>query len=173
MIEALKSLLAPMVARALAAKSVAAAGVLMLCVVCSSGCAVSREQQLRKRGESVRAGLIKERNRVAALPSTEPERSPRLAHLEGLHTTLSAANVGVGAVGMFSSQAQRDLAYDVIEEVYATIEWNTPLGPADAKRALPAGFAGNRFMLDSASGSSPARAPGSQPGVMTSPPLVR
>jgi hypothetical protein len=125
----------------------------------AAGCEQSRQAKLEKRGEAVRASLVKERDRVLALPSTSPERAGRLAHLEGLHHTLSAANIGLGTMPVFLDEQQRGVGYDVIEEVFATIEWNTPLGPGDAMRPLPAGFANNTLRLDGGAGTPQGASP--------------
>lgn len=139
------------------------------------GCAQSRQAKLKQRGESVRASLLSERDRVAKLPTADSERAARLGHLQGLHNTLSAANVGLGIVPMFTAEAQRAIAYDVIEEVYATIEWNTPLGPADPKRAMPAVFAGNQFQFNQFGAPNPVgtNPTGTTQDPMMTPPLIR
>jgi hypothetical protein len=102
------------------------------------------------------------------MPAGTGDRAGRLAHLEGLHNTLSAANVGLGTVPVLLQGSQQDVAYDVIEEVFATIEWNTPLGPGDAVKPLPAGFANNALKLTGAQGGG---ALGGQGGMRT-PPLI-
>lgn len=141
----------------------------VLCLLCVhllalGGCSQSRQAKLERKGEAVRASLIKERNRVLAMPAGTADRAGRLAHLEGLHNTLSAANVGLGTVPLLLQGSQQDVAFDVIEEVYATIEWNTPLAPGDAMRPMPAAFANNTLNLSPGSG---VRGP-----TLHSPPLV-
>jgi hypothetical protein len=43
---------------------------------------------------------------------------------------------------------KRDIAYDVLDEAYDTIQWNIPLGPRDQKRVLPRGFENGTLKLD-------------------------
>jgi hypothetical protein len=114
-----------------------------------AGCATSRLDQLRDKADRVESHLLKERDRIARLPSGDPERSPRLDHLTTLRTTLSAANIGLGTVPHFVPHDKRDLAYDVIDEAYDTIDWNIPLGPNDPKKPLPFRFQNGTLNLDS------------------------
>lgn len=101
-----------------------------------TGCA-SRYDQLRAKSGRVESALVAERTKVAAAES--PDRSARLSHLSDLRATLSAANVGLGATRYIPSE-QRDVAYDILDEVFGTIEWNIPLGPSDKKKPLPSSF---------------------------------
>lgn len=101
------------------------------------GACASRYDQLRSKSSRVESALLAERSRVNA--SEAPDRDARLGHLSELRTTLSAANVGLGATRYMPSD-QRDLAFDVLDEVYSAIEWNIPLGPEEAKRSLPLSF---------------------------------
>ncbi len=112
------------------------------------GCSVSRYAQLREKAGDVESSLKAEQRRVVALPSDQPEREARLDHLSGLRTMLSAANIGLGATRYAIPEEKRDLAYDVLEEAYGTIEWNIPLGPSEPKRAMPARFSGGVLKLD-------------------------
>lgn len=120
---------------------VALAGLLSL-----AACAMSRVDQLHNKADKVESSLKKEQSRVLALNSAD--RSARLDHLNSLRATLSAANVGLGAVPHLIEPAQRDVAYDVIEEVYDTIDWNIPLGPTETKRALPLQFNNGKLNLN-------------------------
>lgn len=114
------------------------------------GCAMSREQQLRAKSRAVEAELNEERARV--LKSASPDRAARLSHLTTLRGTLSAANLGLATIPVFVPEPQRPMAYDVLEEVYATISWNAPLGPNQPQKALPKGFAGGTLRVDELSG---------------------
>ena len=73
--------------------------------------------------------------------TTAEERQQRLEHLTSLRYVLSSANIALGTVPRVVDRAQRPLVYDVLEEVYSTIDWNIPLGAGDAMRPLPMGFA--------------------------------
>ncbi len=121
-----------------------------------TGCAASREELLERKAEKVEGSLLKEQRRVLSLPATDPDRSLRLDRLSELRITLSAANVGRGAVPYVIEKDKRELAWDVLDEVYATIEWNIPLGPADRARPLPSGFTGGRLNLDVSQPLQPA-----------------
>jgi hypothetical protein len=112
------------------------------------GCSVSRYAQLREKAGDVESSLKAEQRRVVALPSDQPEREARLDHLSGLRTMLSAANIGLGATRYAIPEEKRDLAYDVLEEAYGTIEWNIPLGPSEPKRPMPARFSSAVLKLD-------------------------
>ncbi len=110
------------------------------------GCAASRVDQLHRKADRVEASLKGEQRRVLAL--TSADRAQRLDHLNSLRTTLSAANVGLGAVPHLVEPDKRDVAYDVLEEVYDTIEWNIPLGPGDPQRPLPSRFSNGVLKLN-------------------------
>lgn len=138
------------------ARPAALLAVLMLCLA-STGCALTRRQQLEARSESINGRLMSERTRVLALPASDAERPARIDHLTNLKLTLSAANVALGSVPHVVPEEQRPLAYDILQEVYGTIDWNIPLGPAETKKPLPAGWAGNALQL----------APQSQPRPLT------
>lgn len=101
-----------------------------------TGCA-SRYDQLRTKSGRVESALIAERTKVSATDAND--RSARLSHLSDLRATLSAANVGLGAT-RYIPKEQREVAYDILDEVYGTIEWNIPLGPSDKKKPLPSSF---------------------------------
>lgn len=121
-----------------------------LCIGVSllGGCALTRHDQLARKSDRVEGNLKKEQRRVLAMAPAEPERSPRLDHLQSLRYTLSAANIALASVKYAVPEAERGLAYDVLEEAYDTIDWNIPLGPNDAKRSLPARFSGGALRLD-------------------------
>jgi len=113
-----------------------------------SGCAVTRAGSLRRKSEGVEKELRAEQKRVLALAPEDPEREARLERLTELRATLSAANIGLGAVPHFVAEDKRDMAYDVLEEVYDTIDWNIPLGPMDSPRPLPPRFQSGSLNLD-------------------------
>jgi hypothetical protein len=121
----------------------------------SASCATSRLAQLEKTARGVESHLIKERGRVLAMPAGDATRPVRLDHLTQLRATLSAANIGLGTVPYLLEEAQRPMAYDVLEEVYATIDWNIPLGPDQPKKQLPAQFMGNTLNLNGSRAGSP------------------
>lgn len=112
-----------------------------------SGCAVTREQQLARKAEKVESSLKTEQRRLLALDAAAAERQWRLEHLSSLRYTLSAANVARGAVPYIVEEPQRPMAWDVLDEVYGTIDWNIPLGPGDPKRPLPSQFSGGKLNL--------------------------
>jgi hypothetical protein len=112
------------------------------------GCSVSRYAQLKEKSGEVESSLRSEQRRVVALPAGEPERAARLDHLTGLRAMLSAANIGLGATRYAVPEDKKDLAYDVLDEAYGTIEWNIPLGPSEPKRAMPSRFSGGVLKLD-------------------------
>ncbi|MBY0111753.1 MAG: hypothetical protein K2Y21_02940 [Phycisphaerales bacterium] len=108
----------------------------LLLTLLLTGCA-SRYDQLRSKSARVESSLLSERTKVVATETAD--RQARLSHLSELRATLSAANVGLGAT-RFIPKEQRDVAFDILDEVYGTIEWNIPLGPTDQKRPLPSTF---------------------------------
>jgi hypothetical protein len=110
--------------------------ILLALTVTLTGCA-SRYDQLRTKSGRVESALIAERTKVSTTDATD--RSARLSHLSDLRATLSAANVGLGAT-RYIPKEQREVAYDILDEVYGTIEWNIPLGPTDKKKSLPSSF---------------------------------
>jgi hypothetical protein len=101
-----------------------------------TGCA-SRYDQLRAKSDRVESALVAERDRQSASDATD--RDARLSHLSKLRATLSAANVGLNTT-RYIPKEQREVAYDILDEVYGTIEWNIPLGPSDNKKPLPSNF---------------------------------
>ncbi len=104
------------------------------------GCSQTRAEKLADRAEDVEGALVHERDRVLEL-SPGAERSTRLDHLRNLNLQLRAANISRAAAPMLLEGQQVDLAYDVLDEVYGTINWNIPLAGDDAqKRSLPSLF---------------------------------
>ncbi len=111
------------------------------------GCAMSREDRLHARADRISDSLLSERDQAMKLSPIDPRRPERLAHLSSLRTTLSAVNIGLGAV-RYLPEARREVGYDVIEEAYSTIEWNIPLGPGEAPRPMPSQFVNGVLKLD-------------------------
>lgn len=101
------------------------------------GCALSRADQLAHQSDRVESHLVKERDRVMA--SRTPDSHQRLDYLSNLRTQLSLADAARKlAPRLLQDPAQVDSAYDILEEVYSTIDWNIPLSPTDAsRRAMP------------------------------------
>lgn len=120
----------------------------LLLALSLAGCAFTRYDQLERKSDRVESSLKKEQSRVLKLSPDDAERSARLDHLSQLRLTLSAANIGLGAVPRVIPEDKRDIAYDVLEEAYDTIDWNIPLGPGDSKRSLPNRFGGGVLKLD-------------------------
>ncbi|MFO0856839.1 MAG: hypothetical protein U0640_05705 [Phycisphaerales bacterium] len=110
------------------------------------GCQVTRLQKLHAKSDKVERNLVKERDRVLKTDKSD-ERQPRLAHLSSLHGTLSLTNVALGTIPLIVPADQRDVAYDVIDEAYDTIDWNIPLGPNDAKKPMPMQLQGSALRL--------------------------
>lgn len=113
-----------------------------------TACATSREMALRRKADRVETQLKTEQKRVLSLPAEDATRPSRLTHLDELRTTLSAANVALGTVSDYVPSPYRGTAYDVLDEVYGTIEWNIPLGPTDMRRPLPRQFQGGVLRLN-------------------------
>lgn len=113
----------------------------------TTGCAVSRYQQLQRKSDKVESSLKSEQKRVIAI-SGDSSRQARLDHLSDLRLSLSAADIGLSTVKYAVPVEEQDLAYDIIEQVYDTIDWNIPLGPTEAKRAMPAQFSNGRLNLN-------------------------
>lgn len=121
--------------------------ILLTAVTMLGGCAMSREDRLRDRADKIEDKLIDERDRVVALPAADPDRAPRLSNLNSLKTSLSAVNIGLGSA-KYLPENRRDVAYDIIEEAYSTIEWNIPLKAGDAgRRPMPEGFVNGKLDL--------------------------
>lgn len=114
-----------------------------------AACSTGRLAKLERKADRIEASLRAEQKRVLSMGPGEPGRAARMDYLSQLRGTLSAANVALGTVPYVIEEPQRPIAYDVIEEVYSTIEWNIPLGPNDpAKKQLPSQFSGNALRLD-------------------------
>jgi hypothetical protein len=134
-----------------------------------AGCAVSREDQLRRTADRLESKLGAEQARVLALPPTDAERAARLDNLTGLRSTLSGAKISVGAVSGFVPEQYRGMAYDTIDEVFSTIDWNIPLGPGDQKRGLPNAFSASGLNYAAFGGATrPATPSGISPPVVPS-----
>lgn len=118
-------------------------------VVGFAGCAKSKLEMVRDKSDSVESTLKKEQKRVLALGPDAADRRARLNHLNEMQYSLRAANVGLAAIPWmpFDTEQDRDLALDVMDEVYDTIDWNIPLGPDDPKRPFPAQWSGNSLKL--------------------------
>lgn len=122
-------------------------------VVVLPGCAVSRHQEVKALSRRVEGRLKQEQAvALAGSPATPQLRQQKLEHLSGLRLTLSAANVALGTVPRMVPEPQRPVAYDVLEEVYATIDWNIPLLPGEGLRGMPAGFDGGVLNLGAVGG---------------------
>lgn len=111
------------------------------------GCTQSRVEQLRARSTRVESALRKEQQRVLTSIS-DGTRQGRLDRLSELRLTLSAANIGLATVPVVVPLEKRDIAYNVLEEAYGTIEWNIPLGPGERPKALPVQFQDGVLRLD-------------------------
>lgn len=111
-----------------------------------TGCAMSRADKLEAKSERVEKALLAEQRRI--IETQDAERQARLDHLTQLRTLLSAANISLGVVPHTVPADKRDIAYDVLDEAYDTIQWNIPLGPRDQKRVLPRGFENGTLKLD-------------------------
>ena len=119
------------------------AGLLLLAcaALLLTGCTLSRAEQLARQSERVETKLLRECDRVTAAPST-PDTGARLSHLTDLRTQLTVADAARKlAPRLLQEPEQIDAAYDVLEEVYSTIDWNIPLLPGDrGRKALPSVF---------------------------------
>lgn len=113
-----------------------------------AACAVSRHDQVRAHAQRTERSLVSERDRAIRSDTLASARDARLSHLSTLRLTLSAANIALGSVPFAVDEPKRPAAYDVLDEVYSTIEWNIPLGPGDAIRPMPRQFQGNVLRLD-------------------------
>ncbi len=115
-------------------------------LIFATGCQTSRLDKLRSKSDKVESSLKKERNRV--LTAKPQDSNGRIAHLSSLHNTKSMADIALAAVPLVIPSDQRDVAYDVLDEAYDTIDWNIPLGPSDPKRAMPAQLQGSLLRLN-------------------------
>jgi len=132
----------------LSARPAIMASVLVAAAAALGGCSVTRYGELRNKASDVESELKSEQRRVVAMAPGEGEKDARLDHLTGLRAMLSATNIGLSATRYAIPEEKRDLAYDVLEEAYGTIEWNIPLGPSEPKRAMPARFKNGALKLD-------------------------
>lgn len=108
------------------------------------GCATSRQAQLERRADRLENDLKGEQSKALSLA---PPDQARLDYLTSLRTQLSLANVARGAVPHTIPEDQQPIAWDILDEVYGTLEWNVPLSPSQA-RPLPAAFAGGKLNLN-------------------------
>ncbi|MGH7130570.1 MAG: hypothetical protein ACREJO_01300 [Phycisphaerales bacterium] len=122
------------------------------------GCAMSREAQLERKADQVESSLKTEQGKVLA--SSMVDKPARLDYLTSLRNQLSLANVARGAVPYTVPEDKRPLAWDILDEVYGTLEWNIPLAPSQS-RPMPAAFANGVLNLNT---GIPA-APGTPPGI--------
>ncbi len=118
-------------------------------VVALAGCATSRYDQLLSKAGRVESDLKKEQKKVLALEASDPARASKLDHLTSLRAQLSAANVGLSTVRHALPDDKKDIGYDVLDQVYDTIDWNIPLGPNDkGLKAMPRSFSSGVLRLD-------------------------
>jgi hypothetical protein len=118
-----------------------------LMIIVLGGCATSRVDRLQAKSERVEKALYAEQKQVLAM-SAESERRERLDHLTQLRALLSAANISLGVVPHAIPAEKRDIAYDVLDEAYDTIQWNIPLGAGEARRPLPSQFRNGVLQLN-------------------------
>jgi hypothetical protein len=104
-----------------------------------TACTVTREDRLRAKADRLNDKLIDEREKVLDNAQFAESRDAQLTHLTTLRTTLSAINLGLGSTRYLAEQ-DRDLAYDVIEEAYDTIEWNIPYAAPSLQKTMPLQF---------------------------------
>lgn len=118
----------------------------LLLLVCTAlpltGCTLSRAEQLARQSDRVETKLLRERDRVTAAAASSPDAGARLSHLTDLRTQLTVADAARKlAPRLLQEPDQIDAAYDVLEEVYSTIDWNIPLLPGDrSRKTLPSVF---------------------------------
>ena len=124
--------------------------VLACAALLGAGCATSHVDQLHSRAERIETSLRREQAKVLEGRYPAESRQQRLDHLTELRASLSAANVGLGAV-RFLPEQDREAGYDVLDEVYGTIEWNIPLSPSETPRSLPPQFTGGQLRLQEGS----------------------
>ncbi|HLO42426.1 MAG TPA: hypothetical protein VK176_15495 [Phycisphaerales bacterium] len=126
--------------KSLGVLKMAAVRTVVLSAMCMLGaCAVSREDRLRAKADRIGDKLTDEREQVIEKAEFAEARDQQLAHLTTLRTTLSAVNIGLGSTRYLPEQ-DRELAYDVIEEAYDTIEWNIPYVSLGMQKPMPAQF---------------------------------
>ena len=118
---------------------------------------MSREAQLERKADQVEASLKSEQTMV--LSSSMTDKPARLDYLTSLRNQLSLANVARGAVPYTVPENKRPLAWDILDEVYGTLEWNIPLAPSQA-RPMPTAFANGVLNLNAATTTAPGTPPG-------------
>ena len=114
-----------------------------------AGCSLSRADKLERKSDKIESRLVRERDKALTLRGTDAfASSSKIDHLTILRGTLSIANGALAAVPYVFKEPEQNLAYDVLDEVYGTIDWNIPLLPGDpAIKRMPAQFAGGRVNL--------------------------
>lgn len=145
--------------------------VLLMLALGTGGCAQSRAEKLADRAEGVEKSLVKERDRVLE-EASGAERSARIDHLQKLQLQLRAANISRAVAPRLLEGEQVDMAYDVLDEVYGTINWNIPLEPGDAAlKPLPSLFGPAGLDFDSlAPGASRTKRAAPGEGAPVTPP---
>jgi hypothetical protein len=114
-----------------------------------TGCSLTRYDRLVAKADKVESNLKSEQRKALTLDQASPERAAKLDHLTGLRNQLSAANVGLSTVRHALPADKKDIGYDVLDQVYDTIDWNIPLAPTDpAKKPLPSAFSGGVLKLN-------------------------
>lgn len=123
------------------------AALMLLVTTVAGGCALSRADQLARQSDKVESRLLRERDRVMRMGPEAPDAAERLDHLSDLRTQLTFADAARKlAPRLLQDPAQVDAAFDLLEEVYSTIDWNIPLSPRDAGwRAMPSVFGPQGF----------------------------
>lgn len=118
---------------------------LVLTVSTLTACTLTRAEQLARQSDRVESRLLRERDNAAKVRTADS--AARLDHLSQLRTELTLADAARKlAPRLLQDPNQVEAAYDVLEEVYSTIEWNIPLLPTDtARRPLPSVFGPSGF----------------------------
>jgi hypothetical protein len=112
-----------------------------------SGCTISRQDRVERQASDVGDQIDDQRDETLKLSLKNEERTARLNYLKSLRATWGDANRALAAIPSTVPPEEQNNAYDLMGEVYETIEWNIPLGPGEAMRPLPAGFSGNVLQL--------------------------
>jgi len=123
-------------------------GAALVASMAITGCTVSRLDRLHRKSERVQSHLQSEQAKTLALSEGDPKRAAKLNHLTDLRLQLSAVNIGLGTTRLIPDD-KREIAYDVVQEAYDTIEWNIPLAPGERPRPMPAQFQGGMLRFDS------------------------
>ncbi len=120
-----------------------------LALLFSGGCALSRADKLERKADKIESRLVQERDEALSVRAADAGAySTKMNHLTTLRSTLSIANGALAAVPYVFKGPEENLAYDVLDEVYGTIDWNIPLLPNDPGiKVLPKEFSGGRINL--------------------------